>query len=61
MDPGGTQRGQRVLAGEECAGHVHREGSFLLGERGVLDRLLELDAGGVNQDVESGRLTCDGS
>ena len=47
-----SQQGQGVLAGQEHAGNVDREDAIPLFQRGVFDGLLDLDAGGIDEDVD---------
>ena len=48
-----------MLQGEEGAGHVDREDPVPLVERGLLDGLLDLDAGRVDEHVEPAVLALD--
>ena len=57
--PAPAHEGERVLGGEEGAGHVDREDAVPLVEGGVLDGLLDLDAGRVDEHVETAVGTLD--
>ena len=57
---GSPQEGQGPPADEKGAGHVDGEDAVPLVEGGVFDRLLDLDAGGIDDDVEPTLFSFDG-